>query len=1343
METICCMNRRFKVLPILILFLALLVSFDKKPYVYGQENTEKQEETIKKGGGGYAASNQLNGFGYTAKAYDSTNGLPTSDANYILCSDTGYMWLAGYSGIIRYDGSSFGRLDSANGLTSGRTLYQDKSGKIWVGTNDNGIVILDEQRNRKQITDKEGLPSRCIRSIIEDGNGNVIVGTASGVAVIDREENIRHIKDNRIDSGVITRLTCDYHGNVYGYCSNGNIFQLINGKVERILRGSDLGLDFITSILALPDESGEIYIGTNSGKIYYGKFGDTVADLKKINTKILDEIHWLSYDCNRVWAASRTSIGYIDDHNNFKGIDELPINADIEMLTSDYQGNLWVASTTQGVMKIVTTNFQNITKGYECENTVVYANYLYKSSLYIGTENGLNIIDVNGNQVTNDLTNFIGQSRVRHIMGDSKGNLWISIFNNGLGLVCKKTDGEIINFTTRDGLPTTQVRCAIELSDGTIVVGHNKGINYIRDFKVLHKENDDSSKIKSAVLSLYEKDKDLYIGTNGDGIYILTERGLRHLSMDNGLTSDVVMRIIWDKIREIFWVITSNSIQYIKNDIIVNVSSFPYNNCYDIYYKLGKEDLWILASDGIYCVNAQSMLDDKVEDYMHYSILNGLPSIPTGNSYSAIDENSNLYVASRKGVFKFNIDKHIEEYVDLKFDLRSVISDTTTIYPDEDGKYIIPAGANRILFVPAVLDYTETNPKIHISFDELKDTGVTSELNQLRPLEYTNLKYGDYNLNIQVLNQSGNSIARQKKYHIEKKPLLYEMVLVQIIVVFMFIVIGGLLTWRILLKTTISKQYIKLQETSEELKMANSVRERFLANISNFLRTPLITIMGADEMILRRDPSISTNEYFFSVISDAMDIKNASENLLELIDSIIQISKIESGKMTLDEKEYNTIDAMKSAVSITRHLCNEKSLSFEIEVDEKMPIRLYGDVDKLSQILWTFITNGVKYTTVGGITLRANVDSIDNDNCNLSISLRDTGVGVSEDFKDVIFNSFDLIGYMEEGTPYEFGLGLTLSQMYAKLMNGIIEVDSPEGQGATFTFKFRQKIIDATAVGEFKEKESKITRGLYIPSFIAPEAEVLIVDNNIKSLDIIKSLLKETKMFVGGATTGEECLEKVKFGNYNLVLMDYHLPDMDVSELIIRIHDISPNLPIYALTSMSMEDEDFYLAKGFNGVLLKPVDSDLLEKTILRYIPNNIYMKLSDTEGGDEQDLDLPQDMEWLYDIKELNVSDGIRQSGGAGKYLASLNVFMDALDTYANGIEDAYKNLDIKLYTVKMHSLRTSFIVVGANDLISFSEALESAGNRNDVEYIAENTDRFLSECRSLYTKLTKLHSL
>ncbi len=151
------------------------------------------------------------------------------------------------------------------------------------------------------------------------------------------------------------------------------------------------------------------------------------------------------------------------------------------------------------------------------------------------------------------------------------------------------------------------------------------------------------------------------------------------------------------------------------------------------------------------------------------------------------------------------------------------------------------------------------------------------------------------------------------------------------------------------------------------------------------------------------------------------------------------------------------MEAMQSAISITRHLCNEKGLSFEFEVDEKMPVRLFGDVDKLSQIIWTLINNGVKYTSDGGVTIRATVDSIENNYCDLNISVKDSGPGISDEFKDVIFNSFETIGYMTVGVPYEFGLGLTISRMFANLMNGTIEVSSEEGQGATFTFKVRQK----------------------------------------------------------------------------------------------------------------------------------------------------------------------------------------------------------------------------------------------------------------------------------------------
>lgn len=1338
----CSMGRRNKTLSLLILILAILVSLGERPVVFAEENNENIEEETKKGGGGYAASNQVEGFGYTAKIYDSTNGLPTSDANYIMCCKDGYIWLAGYSGVLKYDGSFFERMDASNGLSSGRSLYQDKTGRIWVGTNDNGLVLLSRNRGRKQFTDKEGLPSRCVRAIAEDNEGNIIVGTTAGVACLDKDFNISRIKDPRVDVARTMRLTSDAEGKMYGYCDNGYIYTIEDCRIKDIYKGTDLAIEGITSLLADPNASGKVYIGTKGGNIYYGNFGDDGSHLVKISTANMDGVYWLSYECDRVWAASNNTIGYIDTSNVFHVVKDLPMDSDIEMLTSDYQGNLWVTSTTQGVMKIVACNFYDITRDIEVKDLIVYANYIYRERLYMGTEKGLYIIDRYGNLTTNNLTELIGDSRIRHITSDSKGNLWICVYDNDLGLVCQKSNGEIINFTRKDGLPTNQVRCSMELSDGRIVVGGNDGITFINNFEVQEPTSDDTRLEDVTVLSLCENDGDLYVGTDGDGIYILADKGIRHLDFENGLTSDIVMRIKWDNRREVYWLITSNSVQYIKNDIIVNVTTFPYNNCYDVYFEKTDNDLWILASNGIYCADATELIDDNVVNYKHYTVLNGLISNPTANGYTTVDDNGDMFVACRRGVCKFNIDRFVEENVEVKFDINSVISDGEAIIPDENGTYIIPADANRVGFVPAILDYTDSNPKIHMSLEGVKDDGITVALTDIKPLEFTGLKHGNYKLHIQILDQNGSESLQEKVFGVQKKPKYYEMFIVQAFIVCLFILAGVILAWRILQKTTISKQYLQLQQAEDEVERANQIKDRFLANMSDFLRTPLITILGADEMILRRDPSISTNEYFFSVINDALDIKKSSEGLLELIDALLNFSKIEAGKMVLEEREYDTIIAMRTAVSVTRQLCNDKGLSFDVEVDEKMPVRLFGDIDKVSQILWSLLTNAVKYTSVGGITLRVTVDSIEDNTCYLNMIVKDTGIGVSEEFKDLIFNTFDEIGTMTDGLPYEFGLGLNISSKYAKLMNGTMDCSGEFGKGAEFTFRFKQNIVDPTPVGSVKEKEKKVAHGLYIPNFIAPEAEVLIVDSSAKNLKILKGLLQDTKMFVGEAATGEECLEKIKFGNYNVVLMDFRLADIEVAELIGRIHEIKPNLPIYALTTLNTEPEEFYLSKGFNGVLVKPVDSDLLERTILQHIPSNIYMRLSDTEG-DAEDIELPEDKEWLFEVEELNVPDGIRESGGPGKYLASLRVFMDALDAYANGIEDAYKNLDIKMYTIKIHSLKTAFVLVGANELSATAEALEGAGNRKDVEFLAENTEKFLSECRSLYTKLTKLRSM
>ena len=202
-------------------------------------------------GGGYSVSGQISGAGYTAHLYDATNGLPTSDANYILGSKDGYVWIGGYAGVIRYDGTTFERLDTSEGLTSARTLFEDSNGRIWVGTNDNGVVLLDHGSST-HITYKEGLPASSIRIFTEDRDGNIFIGTTSGVCYEDSSLNLHFIDDERINKESILKLESDINGNVYGLTRSGNIFRIHNGQLVSFFSSEELGLEKITTILADP-----------------------------------------------------------------------------------------------------------------------------------------------------------------------------------------------------------------------------------------------------------------------------------------------------------------------------------------------------------------------------------------------------------------------------------------------------------------------------------------------------------------------------------------------------------------------------------------------------------------------------------------------------------------------------------------------------------------------------------------------------------------------------------------------------------------------------------------------------------------------------------------------------------------------------------------------------------------------------------------------------------------------------------------------------------------------------------------------------------------------------------
>lgn len=769
------------------------------------------------------------GSDYTAILYDSTNGMPTSEANAIAQSGDGFIWLGGYSGLIRYDGTNFYRFDSTTGISSVFSLYVDDQDRVWIGTNEKGVALYD--RGAISMFDRaEGVTSHSVRSLVADNNGNVIVGTTQGLAYIDGVTlEMRSISDSQLNQEYISHLTKDSAGNIYGLTSDGALFTIWDDRVTAYYTADDIGTEQVNSIYADPDKPGMLYLGTIESDIVTVTISG--RDMKKLGTQSVapqKNINSMVRSGGNMWITATNGLGYIDTAGKYHEIRDTPMNYSISNVMPDHEGNLWFTSTRQGVMKIVPDRFIDISKLAGLDSRVINSTCVNDGKLYLGTDSGLEILDMNDySLVTNDLTEKLDNVRIRCVKNDPDNRIWLCTHGD-TGLVCyDPKDGSTIIYNEENGLDSNKVRACMPLSDGSMAAATGNGLFIITDGKVSTHYGEENGINTTEILTAGEDDKGvLYLGSDGDGIYVIENNKVSRIGIKNGLTSEVVLRIKWDDQHKMLWIITSNSIEFMKDGIIFAVTKFPYSNNYDIFID-EHDDAWILASNGIYITPLEDLMTNEKIDYDFYDLRSGLPYIATGNSRDYLGDDGMLYIAGTTGVYAVNINEDDPESREIGLVIPSVMVDDREIMVNPGDTISIPAGSKRLVINAYALSYGLSNPTVSYYLEGFDNEPIITNKQDLQQISYTNLDGGRYVFQMSVIDDKTGEKRETIALGINKERSVYDSSVFWLILVVFGVVITGVAMWKLFS----NRQQALILKQQEDKKFIDQIMHTFAKSI--------------------------------------------------------------------------------------------------------------------------------------------------------------------------------------------------------------------------------------------------------------------------------------------------------------------------------------------------------------------------------------------------------------------------------------------------------------------------------------------------------------------------------
>ncbi len=531
----------------------------------------------------------------------------------------------------------------------------------------------------------------------------------------------------------------------------------------------------------------------------------------------------------------------------------------------------------------------------------------------------------------------------------------------------------------------------------------------------------------------------------------------------------------------------------------------------------------------------------------------------------------------------------------------------------------------------------------------------------------------------------------------------------------------------------LAENHMLLEEKSVA-EQSNAAKSEFLANMSHEIRTPINAVLGMNEMILNESMQArdalpenpdAIRDIFSSITKYAGNVDSAGHNLLSIINDILDFSKIEAGKMELQEDSYQLSSVLNDVSNMVYFKARSKNLDFLVEVDPSLPDSLFGDELRLRQIITNILNNAVKYTKKGSVSLTIRGEAGGNYRVDQMITLRikveDTGIGIRKEDLGRLFDKFERMDLKQNSTVEGTGLGLAITKHLLEMMGGTVSVESEYGKGSVFSLCIPQKVVSTEPVGNFRKKFEKNMDKTSVPEtlFVAPEAQILVVDDTSMNLSVVTGLLRDTEMKIDTAGSGSEAISMTEWTQYDLILMDQRMPVMDGTETMQQIRKSGgayKHTPIICLTADAIAGaKERYLEEGFTDYLSKPIDSRALRKMLVKYLPEDKVKVTENTPSGQEAGASKKTDTEkTAYEILD---AAGVHTETGLSYCQDDDGLYRTLLIDYVQTSEERIRDLaryfdekDWKNYEILVHSLKSTSRTIGADEIGNAAAKLESA---------------------------------